>query len=104
MWSVMLKFSISAVLSLTRLWVWQLKEAKGKNERKAALGAVDKASEQVEKYKKKLEETSKIGRPKIEVGCLEEVITKMESDTKGDWSEVMFIPAGTLASPEPAGK
>lgn len=30
----------------------------------------------------------------MEVGCLEEVIGKMEADTDGEWGNVMFIPKG----------
>ena len=34
--------------------------------------------------------------PRVDVGCLEEVIVKMEQDDKGEWGDVLFIPAGSL--------
>lgn len=36
--------------------------------------------------------------PQVDVGCLEEVIVKMEADKKGEWGDVMFVPAGALGT------
>lgn len=34
----------------------------------------------------------------VEVGSLEEVIVRMEADSSGEWSSVMFVPAGQLGN------
>jgi hypothetical protein len=43
--------------------------------------------------------------PRVDVGCLEEVLASIEGDAKGEWSDVMFVPSGALgaggAPPEP---
>jgi len=47
--------------------------------------------------------------PRVDVGCLEEVLASIEGDARGEWSDVMFVPAGALGAggappgPEPAG-
>ncbi|KAK9824436.1 hypothetical protein WJX72_010245 [[Myrmecia] bisecta] len=75
-----------------------LQESKGRGERKAAQADVSKASARLEKYVKRIDELSiKTSKPKVEVGCLEEVISKMElDDDNGDWGTVMFVPPGTI--------
>jgi len=42
--------------------------------------------------------------PRVDVGSLEEVIVKMEGDKKGEWGDVMFVPAGSLVGPQQADK
>ena len=42
--------------------------------------------------------------PRVDVGSLEEVIVKMEADRKGEWSDVMFVPAGALTAAAAGGK
>lgn len=32
----------------------------------------------------------------MQVGSLEEVMSKMENDTQGDWNSVMFVPSGSV--------
>jgi hypothetical protein len=39
----------------------------------------------------------------VDVGCLEEVIVKMEQDEKGEWADVLFIPPGSLAGAQGGG-
>ncbi|EIE26430.1 hypothetical protein COCSUDRAFT_58968 [Coccomyxa subellipsoidea C-169] len=71
---------------------------KGKD-RKAAQAELDKAEARLSKYKGRLSAMhSSETAPKVEVGCLEEVISRMEADADGEWGSVMFIPAGALAS------
>lgn len=41
--------------------------------------------------------------PRVDVGCLEEVIVKMEQDEKGEWADVLFIPPGSLAGAQGGG-
>ena len=37
----------------------------------------------------------------VQVGCLEEVLLKMQhADGKGDWGSVMFVPAGAISPPK----
>lgn len=77
----------------------QLEAAKGK-ERKAAQAEVDKAVAKVARYQERLSSVkSSETLPKVEIGCLEEVISKMESDSEGEWSSVMFIPKGDMTKP-----
>ena len=33
---------------------------------------------------------------RVDVGCLEEAIANMEQDEKGEWGDVLFVPAGSL--------
>lgn len=35
--------------------------------------------------------------PRVDVGSLEEVISRMEADEKGDWGDVVFVPAKSVA-------
>ncbi len=65
--------------------------------RKAAEKKADAAAKRVEKYEKQLAEaTAKKALPRVDVGCLEEVIVKMEADNKGEWGDVVFVPSGAL--------
>ena len=72
----------------------QVENAQSKKARAKAQAEADKAQERLAKYSARLEEVRNEGGPKIEVGSLEEVLTKMEKDTDGTWDEVMFIPPG----------
>ena len=70
------------------------KEARAK---KAAQKKVEGAQKRVSKYEQQLKEaTAKKALPRVDVGSLEEVIVKMEADDKGEWSDVLFVPAGAL--------
>lgn len=65
--------------------------------KRAAQKKADAAQRRVQKYEQQLAEaTSKKSMPRVDVGCLEEVIVKMEADDKGEWSDVLFVPAGSL--------
>jgi hypothetical protein len=73
----------------------QLEAAPKGKERKAAQAELDKAEARLSKYKGRLSAMhSSETAPKVEVGCLEEVISRMEADVDGEWGSVMFIPAG----------
>ena len=72
----------------------QVENAESKKARAKAQAEAGKAQERLAKYSARLEEVRNEGGPKIEVGSLEEVLTKMEKDTDGTWDEVMFIPPG----------
>ena len=37
----------------------------------------------------------------VEVGCLEEVLSRMAADQDGSWGSVMFIPKGEAAAEHP---
>lgn len=39
--------------------------------------------------------------PRVDVGSLEEVIGRMEGDEKGEWSDVVFVPARSVAGVAP---
>lgn len=66
--------------------------------RRSAQKKVDQASSRLQKYEQRLAEaTAKKKLPRVDVGSLEEVIAKMESDEKGEWGDVMFIPSGALS-------
>lgn len=80
----------------------QLEAASKGKERKAAQTEVDIAQAKLTKYKSRLSAmTSSETAPKVEVGCLEEVINRMEADTEGEWGSVMFIPAGSCSAALP---
>ena len=65
--------------------------------KKAAQKKAEAAKRRVVKYEQQLADaTAKKSMPRVDVGCLEEVITKMEADDKGEWSDVLFVPAGSL--------
>lgn len=66
--------------------------------KKAAQKKADAAAKRVALYEKRLAEaTAQKALPKVDVGSLEEVIVKMEADDKGEWGDVLFVPAGALS-------
>ena len=78
----------------------QLEGASKGKERKAAQAELDKAQARLAKYQGRLSGAGAgEGTPRVEVGCLEEVIGKMEADTDGEWGNVMFIPKGARQIP-----
>ena len=80
----------------------QLEAAPKGKDRKAAQAELDKAEARLSKYKGRLSAMhSSETAPKVEVGCLEEVISRMEADADGEWGSVMFIPAGKLLQQAP---
>ena len=79
----------------------QLESAEGES-RTQAQGRVDEATSRMQKHSKQLEGARSAAKPKVEVGSLEEVITKMENDTDGDWNSVMFVPAGSVDMQPPS--
>jgi hypothetical protein len=73
-------------------------ESEGKEQAKSEL---DKARVRSEMYQGRVDEQAaeKKLAPKVEVGCLEEVIMKMqEAKGEGEWAHVMFVPAGAISS------
>ena len=75
----------------------QLDAAPKGKERKAAQTLLETAEAKLSKYRSRLSAMhSSETVPKVEVGCLEEVISRMEADADGEWGSVMFIPAGNL--------
>jgi uncharacterized protein YdcH (DUF465 family) len=74
----------------------QLEDAQSRDARKQAQAAVNKAADRLKKYDVRLGELAAAGPPKVEVGCLEEVLAKMESDTRNEWSDVMFVPPNSI--------
>lgn len=43
--------------------------------------------------------------PRVDVGSLEEVLGRMEADKRGEWDDVVFVPAQSVAAPAtPQGK
>lgn len=69
--------------------------------KKSAEKKADAAKKRLEKYEQRLTDaTAKKKLPRVDVGCLEEVIVKMEVDEKGEWNDVMFVPAGILTRGE----
>ena len=38
--------------------------------------------------------------PRVDVGSLEEVLARMEADTRGEWADVVLVPAASVAAPE----
>lgn len=74
-----------------------MQEAHSKASKAKAQAEVNKAQDRLDKYSARLTQVKSDGLPKVEVGTLEEVLTKMESDTEGTWEEVMFIPPGVAS-------
>ena len=72
----------------------QVQDVQSSGSRAKAQAEADKAEERLAKYTARLEEVKNDGLPKVEVGTLEEVLTKMENDTDGTWDEIMFVPPG----------
>ncbi len=84
----------------------QLEAAPRGKERKAAQAELERASARLAKYRGRSlggggGNGGADGVPRVEVGCLEEVIGKMEADTSGEWGSVMFIPKGAAAAGDP---
>lgn len=76
----------------------QLDAAPKGKERKSAQTLLERAEAKLSKYRSRLSAMhSSETVPKVEVGCLEEVISRMEADADGEWGSVMFIPAGNLS-------
>ena len=75
----------------------QLSEAKDEAARARAQAEVDKAEERVSKYSERLADAQHSTLPGIEVGSLEEVLSKMEKDKDGSWADVMFVPPGAAS-------
>ena len=74
-----------------------MQEANSKASKAKAQAEVNKAQDRLDKYSARLTQVKSDGLPKVEVGTLEEVLTKMEHDTEGTWEEVMFIPPGVAS-------
>ncbi|CAL5227100.1 g10006 [Coccomyxa viridis] len=71
--------------------------SKGK-QRKAAQAELDRAEARLAKYQHRISTGQHgDGLPKVEVGCLEEVLSRMAVDQDGSWGSVMFIPKGALS-------
>lgn len=76
----------------------QVQEAQTKGSKAKAQAEADQAQARLDKYNERLAEVKSDGLPKVEVGTLEDVLTKMENDTEGTWEEVMFIPPGAATT------
>lgn len=76
----------------------QMQEAQSKSSKAKAQAEMANAQERLERYNERLNEVKSDSLPKVEVGTLEEVLTKMENDTEGKWAEVMFIPPGVTSN------
>lgn len=76
----------------------QVQEAQTKGGKAKAQAEADQAQARLDKYNERLAEVKSDGLPKVEVGTLEDVLTKMENDTEGTWEEVMFIPPGAATT------
>ncbi len=65
-----------------------------------AEGGGDDARQRLMGYEKKLkEEVSRVqNQPRVDVGSFEDVLVKMQEDSKGEWSDVIFVPSGSLSS------
>ena len=89
---------LSAVTPVTRavLLLVQLEGAAEGEPKAHAQKGVDEATSRMAKFSKQLEDLRSSSLPKVEVGSLEEVISKMENDTQGDWNSVMFVPTGSV--------
>lgn len=68
-------------------------------QQKKAQTKVERAQQRVDKAEKRLADAlRKAKAPKVEVGTLEEVLTSMERDVKGEWADVMFVPPHAISS------
>ncbi|PRW61470.1 TIC 22- chloroplastic [Chlorella sorokiniana] len=77
----------------------EVEAAKSDRERKAAQRKADQAQQRVSKYEQRLQEAASNQKlPRVDVGSLEEVIGRMEEDEKGEWSDVVFVPARSVAA------
>lgn len=82
----------------TRVLMRQVAKAPRGKERRAAQAELENAKARVKRYSERSGQAPAKPPPKVEVGCLEEVISKIEEDVNGDWGNVMFIPAGSVTS------
>lgn len=48
--------------------------------------------------KKNSKTTSNTPPPRVDVGSFEDVLVKMQEDSKGEWSDVIFVPSGSLSA------
>lgn len=62
-------------------------------------GGGDAAKQRLQGYQKKLkeEESRMKTQSRIDVGSFEDVLVKMQQDSKGEWSDVIFVPGGSLS-------
>lgn len=64
--------------------------------------SIQEARERIEKYAKRLEreeaqaQKEKKNYPRVDVGSFEDVLVKMQQDSKGEWSDVIFVPPNSL--------
>lgn len=71
------------------------------NEAKKWTAAAERAEARAEDIRVKLsDQTNNPAKPRVEVGSLEEVISRMEGDKSGAWSNVMFVRSGVMLSQE----
>ncbi|KAL4446206.1 hypothetical protein ABPG77_003013 [Micractinium sp. CCAP 211/92] len=83
----------------------ELAAAASDRERKAAQRKAEQAEQRLKKYEQRLAEVAAQQKlPRVDVGSLEEVISRMEADEKGDWGDVVFVPARTVAGAAGASK
>jgi glycosylphosphatidylinositol transamidase (GPIT) subunit GPI8 len=83
----------------------ELNGASGDRAKKTAQKKVEAATKRLETYEKRLvDATAKKAPPRVDIGSLEEVLAKMEADEKGEWGDVLFVPAGALAQQDDNGK
>lgn len=71
-----------------------MSEAADDSSRAKAEAEVDRAQARIDKYNGRLADGKNSPPLQIEVGSLEEVLTKMEKDKEGSWDDVMFVPPG----------
>ncbi|CAD7703675.1 unnamed protein product [Ostreobium quekettii] len=72
-----------------------------KNDAKKWKAAAAKAEGKAAEARKKMADKSVLGtRPRVEVGSLEDVISRMECDTTGTWGNVTFVRSGIIADPD----
>lgn len=70
--------------------------------KKDAQAVVDAAEAKVAGAARRVQDVT--AGPSVEVGSLEDVIFQMETDVKGTWGDVMFIPPGALTLADAAQK
>lgn len=79
--------------------VRQEKDAKAKSKAEKSLAEAKKrVDEYTRKLRKEQSEEEKKTYPRVDVGSFEEVLVKMQQDSKGDWSDVIFVPLNSLAN------
>ena len=71
-----------------------MSEAADDSSRAKAEAEMDKAQARIDKYNGRLADAKNSPQLQIEVGSLEEVLTKMAKDKEGSWDDVMFVPPG----------